>query len=164
MVEPLRKTSPVGSSSSNGIVERGIQSVEEQVRVLVSALEEKWKSKIPDRHSIWPWLVEYAGFLLNRCNVGNDGKTAYERMKGEAAHFADHEFGAVILWKKKHMRGPLGKLGSIWSKGIYSGMKGLSDERIVGTPEGIFRTRTAQRVPIEERWTAEASGLVGGVP
>ena len=130
----------------------------------LSNLWNRWKAAIPDRHSIWPWLVEYAGYLLNRCNVGADGKTAYERCKGKAAHFSDHEFGEVILWKKKRMRGPLGKLDSTWSKGIYLGVKGLSDERIIGTPEGIFKTRTIQRVPIEERWTAEAAGMVGGVP
>ena len=69
-----------------------------------------------------------------------------------------------MLWKKKHLKGPLGQLDSTWSKGIYLGIKGLSDERIIGTPEGIFKTRTTQRVPIEERWTAAASGMVGGVP
>ena len=37
----IEEASPVGSSSSNGIVERGVQSVEEQVRVLVSALESR---------------------------------------------------------------------------------------------------------------------------
>ena len=80
----IEEASPVGSSSSNGIVERGIQSVEEQVRVLVSALGSRWKGTIPDRRSIWPWLVEYASYLLNRCNVGADGKTAYERCRGKA--------------------------------------------------------------------------------
>ena len=62
------------------------------------------------------------------------------------------------------MRGPLGKLDSTWSKGMYLGVRGLSDERIIGTPEDIFKTRTTQRVPMEERWTAEAAGMVGGVP
>ena len=160
----IEEASPVGSSSSNGIVERGAQSVEEQVRVLLSALENRWKSKIPEKHAVWPWLVEYASYLLNRCSVAVGGKTAYERCKGKAAHFSDHEFGEVILWKKKHLRGPLGKLDSTWSKGIYLGVKGLTDERIIGTPEGIFRTRTTQRVLIEERWSAESSGLVGVVP
>ena len=72
----IEEASPVGSSSSNGVIERGIQSIEEQVRVIVSALEQRWKGKIPDKHAIWPWLVEYSGFLLNRCQVGSDGKTA----------------------------------------------------------------------------------------
>ena len=118
----IEGNSPVGSSSSNGIVERAIQSVEEQIRVMPSALEGKWKSAIPVKHAIWPWLVEYASYLLNRCSVGLDGKTAYERSKGKAAHFVDHEFGEVILWKKKHMKGPLDKLDSTWSKGIFLGV------------------------------------------
>ena len=33
--------SPVGSSASNGVVERAIPSVEQQVRVLKSAVEER---------------------------------------------------------------------------------------------------------------------------
>ena len=115
----IEENSPVGSSSSsNGIVERAIQSVEEQVRVMSSALEGRWKSDIPVKHAIWPWLVEYASYLLNRCGVGSDGKTAYERIKGKAAHFADHEFGEILMWKRKHMKGPLGKLDSTWSRGI----------------------------------------------
>ena len=70
-------------SKSNGIVERGIQSIEQQVRVLKSALEERWKLKIPSKHAVVTWIVEYAAFLLNRFEVGRDGKTSYERSKGK---------------------------------------------------------------------------------
>ena len=89
--------SPVGSSASNGIVERAIQSVEQQVRVLKSSLEDRWKVHIPARHSVVPWLVEYSAFLLNRFEVGRDGKTAYERCKGKQAKTAGLEFGEAIL-------------------------------------------------------------------
>ena len=75
----IEEASPVGSSSSNGVVERGVESVEEQVRVLVTASENRWRSTLPDTRAIWPWLVEYAAYLLNRCSVGSTGKTAYER-------------------------------------------------------------------------------------
>jgi hypothetical protein len=34
--------SPVGSRENNGVIDRGIQSVEQTVRVMCSALEEKW--------------------------------------------------------------------------------------------------------------------------
>ena len=34
-------------------------------------------------HPIYPWMVEYAAVVLNRFEVGHDGKTAYERSKGE---------------------------------------------------------------------------------
>ena len=48
------ETSPAYSSSSNGVVERGIRSVQEQTRVLRSALEERLGVSVHCRHNIWP--------------------------------------------------------------------------------------------------------------
>ena len=59
----------LGSGASSGVAERAFQSVEQQVRVLQSALEERWRRKIPAQHSVVPWLAEYSSFLLNRCEV-----------------------------------------------------------------------------------------------
>ena len=42
--------SPVGSSQSNGMVERGIQSVAAQARVLLSAVQAKWGVEVPIDH------------------------------------------------------------------------------------------------------------------
>ena len=49
------ENSPVGSSKSNGIVERGILSVQGMIRTIRSAIEEKWAVKIEVTHSVWPW-------------------------------------------------------------------------------------------------------------
>ena len=65
--------SPVHSSKSNGIVERAVQSVQGVVRTLRSAVEEKWGVELEVDHAVWPWLVEYAGWLLTRAEVGADG-------------------------------------------------------------------------------------------
>ena len=43
---------------------------------LSKQLEEKWGVQLPIEHPVWPWLVEYAAFLLTRGEVGEDGKTA----------------------------------------------------------------------------------------
>ena len=45
--------------------------------------EAQLKRKLETAHSIWPWLVEYASFLINRGEVGHDGKTPYERCKAK---------------------------------------------------------------------------------
>ena len=42
----MKEHSPVGSSASNGLVERAIQSVQGQVRVLKLALEGRWSVEI----------------------------------------------------------------------------------------------------------------------
>ena len=68
------ENSPVGSSASNGVAEMAIQSVQRHVRVLKLALENKWNISIPHKHSKRPWIMEYSSFLLNRFDVGHDGK------------------------------------------------------------------------------------------
>ena len=76
------ENSPVGSSQSNGVAEKAIQPVQGQVRVLKLVLEKRWGIQIPHRHSVIPSVFEYAAFLLNPYEVGHDGKTAYERLRG----------------------------------------------------------------------------------
>ena len=48
------ETSPTHSIASNGVVERGVQAVQGQVRVLRSAVEEKRGVKLDTSHSLWP--------------------------------------------------------------------------------------------------------------
>lgn len=156
--------SPVGSSASNGVAERAIQAVQQQVRVLKLAIEERWGAKIPHKHPAVPWIIEYAGFLLNRFEVSNDGKTAYERFKGRKARVHGIEFGEAVHWRRLPERGPLGKLESLWGDGIYLGVKGKTGEIIVGDKSGVFKTRTVRRKALEDRWRAETANLVTGVP
>ena len=93
--------SPVGASQSNGMIERAIQSVSGQTRVLLGALEEKWGCSIPYDHPLICYIVEYAGVLLNRFEVGVDGRTAYERNKGKKATTLGRGIGEAVLWRRK---------------------------------------------------------------
>ena len=77
--------SPVGASQSNGMIERAIQSVSEQTRELLNALEEKWGCSFPCDHLLVCYIVEYEGVLLNRFEVGVDGMTADLRDRRHAA-------------------------------------------------------------------------------
>ena len=70
------------------------------MRVMRSALETRWKATVGETHVIWAMLVGYASFLLNRCEVGHDGKTAYERSKKKVATILGLEFGELIHFKK----------------------------------------------------------------
>ena len=69
------ENSPVHSSKSNGYIERSIQGVQGMIRTWRSSLEEKWGVKLDAEHRIWPWLVEWIGWLMSRAEVGSDGKT-----------------------------------------------------------------------------------------
>ena len=152
------ESSPVGSSQSNGFIERAIQDEEGQIRTVKADLESKIGTKISSSHDIVPWLVEYAAVLLNRGQVGADGRTAYERLKGKKAALPGMQFGERILWKsnvptykRKH------KMETDWFEGIFLGLIPFTGEHMVGSPTGVFRPRTVRRVPLEQRWVENLS-------
>ena len=66
----IHEESPVKSSGSNGIVERGVQEVEGQIRALFLALQDRVKMKVDTRERIVGFIPEYAAYLMNRMNVG----------------------------------------------------------------------------------------------
>jgi len=160
----IAEFSPVKSSASNGVVERGIQSAQGQIRTIKDGLESRWKREIAAVECIVPWIVEWSAHVLNRFEVGKDGRTAYERCKGKQAKHLGIEFGEAVLWRRKPSGGALGKLSVAWSNGVFLGIKGLRGEVIVSDSSGVCKTRTVQRRPISDRWDIASSDLVRYVP
>ena len=89
-----------------------------------------------------PWIVEWSAHVLNRFEVGKDGRTAFERCKGKRNKHLGIEFGEAVLWRKKHPGGALGKLSVAWSHGAFLGVRGRSNEIIVSETSGVWKTRT----------------------
>jgi hypothetical protein len=75
--------SPVKSSGSNGIVEKGVGDVEGEVRAMFLGFQERLGRKVDARERIVAFIPEYAAYLMNRLVQGADGKVAYERIKGK---------------------------------------------------------------------------------
>ena len=158
------EVSAVGSSASNGVAERGVQSVEGQVRVLKDALETRLGLAVPSNHNILAWLVEFAATLINRYEVGRDGKTPHERLRGKASRLIGLEFGEKVNFRRTAIGGRLAKLDSLWSDGVFLGYRAASGEIVVGTNDEVYKTRTVKRKPYEHRWESSNLDFVGGVP
>ena len=90
--------------------------------------------------------------LLNRFEVGADGRTAYEMNKGKKATTMGIEIGEAVLWRRKKIGGALGTLTSLWEDGIYLGIMGKSGKMIIGDGKGVWKTRSIHRKPVGERW------------
>ena len=73
---------PVGEGQSNGIIERAVGLVAGQARTLKAALEHRMGARIPPDARILCWLVEFAVYLMSRCDIGSDGKTPLHRLHG----------------------------------------------------------------------------------
>ena len=111
--EVVVQNSPVGSSQSNGLAEKGVQEVEGQARTLKIALEGRLKVNLPSELPVMMWLIEHAGDLMNRFRVGSDGRTPRERNTGKADSPTMAEFGESILFLPMDRdRGPAAELDS----------------------------------------------------
>ena len=106
--------SPVASSASNGVIERGNLSVEGQVRVLKDAFEARLGKKVPSDHAALAWLVEFAAVLINRYEVVRDGRTPYERLRGKPSMLGLEFGGRQGGWRSSTSAG---RTGYSWGSG-----------------------------------------------
>ena len=87
-----------GESQSNGLAERSVRTVEEQVRTRLAATEANIKTKIPSEHPLLAWLLEHSAYTLNKFGPGKDGKYPYALLHGKQCVERSVEFGEKILW------------------------------------------------------------------
>ena len=108
--------------------------------------------------------MEYSAVLLNRGQVGKDGKTAHERLKGKPASLPGMQFGEKMLWSTNvPARDRRNRMDTQTSEGIYLGQRTVSGECLVGSLVGVFRPRTVYRIPEENRWKDNLS-MAKGLP
>ena len=152
-----------GESQSNGLAERTMREVIDEIRTLKLSLETRVKGRIPNEHSVMAWLVEHAAYMLNRCRLGTDGRTAYGRLHGKESTARICEFGERVLWfvPKKHRA----KLDSRWRYGTFLGRASNCDQNFIGLSDGTIATaRAIVRLVPSLRWNIDKLGLITGVP
>jgi hypothetical protein len=155
--------SPVRSHGSNGVVERAVQTIEGQIRVMKLALEDRIGRAVDAEALVVTFMAEYASYLLNRLEVGKDGKTAHERVKGKTASVLGLEFGEKLLWKRKPTD-KMDKISSRWDHGVFVGVRVRSGEFWVATVAGVRKVRSVRRIPEDERWSEASVKWVKNVP
>lgn len=153
----LLENSLVKSSGSNGVIERGVQEFEYQLRTMKSALDHRLGIKVAADSNVLPWMIEFSSVLLNRYLVGKDGLTEHERMKGKRSKMCGFEFAGAVHFRSLSPQGRLVKLDSLWDTGDclrmsikFCGVQGCKQRGC------IKKTRNLRRKPIEERREQEA--------
>ncbi len=163
-VEIVHKESPVGESQSNGMVERAVEEVQKQTRIMKSGLEEILGMKLKRDHLISTWLVMHAANTSNRFRVGLDGRMAYQRVTGKGFERPVVEFGEVVWALRPKSRG-ISKWDYRWYEGVWVGVVNKSGEHIVLTEEGATRTPHVRGRPEGEyRWNIGALNRARGLP
>ena len=115
------------------------------------AFEGRIGRDINAKESVVTLMPEYAAYLMNRREVGKDGKTAYERSKGKKATVLGIEFGEKLLYKVKP-KDKNEKINPRWEYGIFVGVRRRSGELWIAIKDHVFAVRSVRRIPIESRW------------
>eukprot|EP00973_Karenia_brevis_P082174 11391910-Karenia_brevis.AAC.1 len=142
---------PKKVKGSNGIVERAVQEIEGRIRAILLSLEERMKKEIHAQERIVAFIPAYAAYLYNRLHRGDDGKVAYERIKGKKPSVVAIEFGEKVLYRKGK-EAKLEKIRSDRGYGIFVGINGRSNEYLIATEEGIKKSRSVRRLVKQKTW------------
>ena len=96
--------------------------------------------------------------MLNRYQVGRDGRTGYRRIVGKECVQKIVEFGEQVHVKPKRRPQTNRKqsLDSKWKIGTWVGMTGRSNDHIVIILDGGFGFRTLRGMSVDQRWNSDA--------
>lgn len=158
----IPEASPVGESQANGEVEGAVRMIKAQVRTMRLSLQSRYNREIKEDHNVIPWLVPEAAASINRYQVGADGKTRRERLKGKKWIREVAEFAECIFYKELKRKGK-SSWEERWKEGIWLGIREESGEILVGTKQGVVKARSFERKSTEEeRWNPEwLDGFIG---
>lgn len=161
--ELVLEESPLGDSNSNGAAEAAVKVHEGMVRTHKIALEKKIGKSIEDRSNIFEWICEWAALVHRRYKVSDDGRTAYERIRGKKASRTMVQIGENVWFKAPATITP-SNTEQRFDEGIVVGIRETSDEILVWNSKGIHRSRTIRRRPEGSRWSADAIAALDTTP
>ena len=108
-----------GESQTSAEAESMVSKMQGQIRTLKDALEYRYGIKLRPRHVVLPWLVDFAGALWSRYQLGIDGRTAYERSAGTNGKQKPPEFGECVFFRPlKDGSGKQRKLDAKFEDGV----------------------------------------------
>ena len=141
-----------------------MQTFQNLARRLRLALEACVGARIPHRHPVLMWLIEWVGGAHNRFKEGrDDGRTPRDRAGWQRQSLV-LEFGEVVNFIPFRAEARSDKFDAKLREGIWLGLDGRTDESLVGTKYGIYRTATIKPSAEDARWSAEKVLAVAGMP
>ena len=126
----LLEHSPVADSQSKGFIERGIRSVEEMTRVILFDFSSRIGSPISVHSQVFPWIIEHATDMLNKCHVASDGKSAHGRLKRRQHREMLLPYGTAVMFIVAG-KVPGGVMTERWHLGTWLGKRLHTEEHIV---------------------------------
>ena len=113
-------------SSSRGCVEGQLKD----------AFEARLSKKVPSDHAALAWLVEFVAVQNNRYEATTAGPRTSD--SGESRRTC---WGSSFVSGRCRAAGRMAKFDVSWQDGVFLGYRSLSGEVVVGTADGLLRTK-----------------------
>ena len=115
-----------------------------------------------------PWLLEHTALLLNVKTRGQDGLTAWARVRGRPFSQQLLCFAEQVLYKlpsKGPLSQPDGNMGANWLDGTFLGYQRSNRTYRVLKPDGqMAHARSINRLPEQNRWKPEVLAQIQATP
>ncbi len=168
-LDQMAKEDPVAyDSQSNGGTEVGVRLVRGLLRTVKLCLEQRLDRFIPIDHPVIAWMMEHTCLLINVLAQGEDGLTAWARVRGRQFGQQLVGFGESVLYRypaKGPHHNPHGNIGALGRDGIFLGYNRTSNTFMIINSDGeMVGARSITRKPESERWDPEALARIQVVP
>ena len=145
-------------SAGNGEVEVAVKTVTGLLRTNKIDLEKRIGKAVPQSHPLFSWLVEYCAWICNIRTKGDDGLTAYQRVRHRDFNKRLLPFGELVLVHLP-IKGPKRREGGALDpravEGLLIGYGKDSYSYVVYVNGEVKQYRSIYRMPLSKRWSAE---------
>ena len=147
---------PEYDPQANGAIESTVGAFKGLLRTMVLALENRIGHRIPPDHPAIAWLAPHCAWTLTIRVRGDDGKTAYQRVRLKPFSTRMLEFGEHCRYKinRPEMKNA-GTMTAKWDRGVFLGICKMTGRYRIWTGEGVSAARTVVRLPDVEKWSME---------
>eukprot|EP00971_Amphidinium_carterae_P037490 737254-Amphidinium_carterae.1 len=136
-----------------------------QARALKMDVEERSQTLLKVRHPLYAWCVRHAAWVMNRFRIMADGCTPFQHLHGVPFHGVLVRFAEAIMFMHAHKEGQMtrhirrAKAETLWQHGVMLGKTEKSEEFLVGTLQGLYKSRSVRRLCAERQWNSMAEEL-----
>ena len=149
--EIIQQQSQRYSQQSNGGAERMVQTIRNQIKAYKIQIGKNSGITIKAVSLLLTWLPRHAAWQYTRFHKRQDSTTtAYEKIR----HMS-YQSPILLVGEAVACRRPgalVNKLESAWLEGIWLGRDSKTDEHLIGTPNGMVRSRALKRRVERRRW------------
>ena len=156
---------PEHDPQANGAIESTVGQFKGLLRTYVFGLETRIGHRVPPDHPVVTWMVQHTAHMMTVRVKGEDGQTAYERVRFRAFNTRLLEFGAVCRHKLRVKDAQEnGTLATRWGLGVFIGLCSMTGRYIVFDGEEVTFARTVVQVPDVQKWSKDRISAVNVRP